>query len=235
MKARPLPWITLTCAATAWLLHRLPSAATAMEFDRSAAAAGELWRVVTSHFVHFNDSHLHWDLIGLLALGSWAEMISRKRWAAALGLAAVAIPGLVAWREPHLATYRGLSGLACVPFGLIVVSLVRTARRHGDAVLRSVAWAAALGFLAKTAYEVTVGQTLFARAGGDFVPVPLAHLAGFLIGVATAWAAPAAVTPPARSPDRRDGDSSTRGRPRETPPASRSRWPRARAGACPGR
>lgn len=230
-----LPWLTLACAGAAWLIHRAPTLAPFLEFDRTAVARGEVWRIATAHFVHFNASHLHWDLAGLLLLGGWAETASRRRWALALGAATIVIPPLVAWLEPNLATYRGLSGLACVPLGLLVVALHRTARRHGDALLRATAWAAALGFLAKTGYEVVAGRTLFVDAGVDFVPVPLAHLAGFVIGVAAAWPAADAVTPPARSPGRRDAGCNTPGRPRETPPVSRSRWRRAHAGACPGR
>lgn len=235
MKTRSLPWITLSCAVAAWLFHRVPAMASALEFNRTAVAQGEPWRIATAHFVHFNDSHLHWDLVGLLVLGCWAETLSRRRWALALGIATIAIPLLVAWLEPHLATYRGLSGLACVPFGLLVISLVRTARRHGDGMLQAAAWAASLGFLAKTIYELTAGRTLFVDAGATFVPVPLAHLAGFVIGVATAMPATDTVTRPARSPGRQDGGCNTPGLPRETPPASRSHWPRAHAGASPGR
>jgi rhomboid family GlyGly-CTERM serine protease len=235
MQTRALPWITFSCAAIAWLLHRVPAAATALEFQQTAVSRGELWRIATSHFVHFNDSHLRWDLIGLVILGAWAETISRRRWVVALGVAAVVIPVLVGWFEPQLTSYRGLSGLACVPFGLIVVALIRSARRHGDTVLRVTAWIATLGFLGKTAYEMMVGQTLFAEAGMDFVPVPLAHLTGFLIGIATALPRADAVTPSAQSPCRRGAGCNGRGRRRGRPPAWRFRWRPARAGACPGR
>lgn len=235
MQTRALPWITLSCAAIAWLLYRVPAAATALEFQQTAVSHGELWRIATSHFVHFNDSHLRWDLVGLLTLGAWAETISRRRWMVALGVATVVIPVLVGWLEPQLTSYRGLSGLACVPFGLIVVALIRSARRHDDTVLRVTAWIAALGFLGKTAYEMMVGRTLFAEAGTDFVPVPLAHLTGFLIGIVTALPGADAVIPSARSPDRRDAGCNGRGRRRGRLPAWRFRWPPRRAGESPGR
>lgn len=233
MKARSVPWITLACATLAWLLHHVPAAA--LEFDRLAVARGEWWRTVTSHFVHFNDSHLRWDLLGLLLLGTWAETLSRHRWSVALGVAAVTIPLLVGGFEPHLTCYRGLSGLACVPLGLIVVALVRSARRHGDAMLRMTAWLAALGFLGKTAFELSSGQAMFADAGTDFVPVPLAHLAGFLIGVVTALPAMKEPIPSVQSPGRPGAGCSRRGRPRGRLPAWRFRWPRGHGSGSPGR
>lgn len=214
MKTRTLPWITLTCAATALLIHRLPGIASTCEFDRTALANGEFWRVVSSHFVHFNDSHLRWDLIGLLVLGTWAEMLARARWALSLALAALAIPAAVWWAQPHLDTYRGLSGLACVPFGLIVVHLLRSARRERDRALGAVASIAALGFLGKTAYEALFDATLFAQANGAFVPVPLAHLIGFLCGAGVPL-----LTPSARPRGRQGEDCSRLGRQRDRLPA----------------
>lgn len=219
MKARSLPWITLTCAATALLLHRLPGIASTCEFDRTALADGELWRVVTSHFVHFNDSHLIWDLLGLLILGCWAETLSRARWALSLALAVLAIPTAVWWVQPHLVTYRGLSGLACVPFGLIVVHLIRTSYRYRDSALSVTTVLAATGFLGKTAYEAVANATLFAQTGGEFVPVPLAHLIGFAIGVAVGWRTFGWLTPSARPRGRRGGGCSRFGRQRDRLPA----------------
>lgn len=224
------PWFTVFCAATAWGLHQVPATAPALEFDRAAMARGELWRALTAHFVHFNANHLYWDLLGLLLLGCWAELISRRAWLVAFLVSSAAISISVWALQPHLLTYRGLSGVACVPLGLIIVHLLRTARRERDPAGAGVAMAGSLLFLGKTLYETVSGRAIFVEAGDTFAAVPLAHLAGFLTGATVG-----AVTPSARSPDRPDAGCNTRGHLRETPPGWRFRWPRGRENACPGR
>jgi rhomboid family GlyGly-CTERM serine protease len=44
-----------------------------------------------------------------------------------------------------------------------------------------------IGLLAKIGYEYATGATLFVGANAGFTPVPLAHLIGAAVGVATAW------------------------------------------------
>jgi hypothetical protein len=86
---------------------------------------------------------------------------------------------------PALDRYRGLSGLDSALFVLLAVSLMR----HGDS--RRVfagAWAL-VGFLAKLAWEGVTGGALFVHDPG-LAAVPVAHLAGAMVGFAVGVARP---------------------------------------------
>jgi rhomboid family GlyGly-CTERM serine protease len=161
-------------AAAAFLI---PGAARWLEYDRAALAGGEVWRLVTGHFVHWSIEHLWWDLIAFAALGMLCERESRTRFLACVGGAALTVSLTLWWAMPGLERYRGLSGLGSALFVLLAVSLMR----HGDS-RRLVAGAWALvAFLAKLAWEGATGGTLFVH-DASLTAVPLAHLAGAIAG-----------------------------------------------------
>jgi rhomboid family GlyGly-CTERM serine protease len=181
MKFR-LPFITLTLALLAVLVHVWPGAAEALQLDRGGHARGEWWRFFTAHLTHFNRDHLVWDVGALLALGTIAEGESRRRFGTALLAAAFAISTAVWWCQPQFATYRGLSGLASACFGVLAGSLLQRPQRAA----RITAGFALLAIGLKTAFEVTTDSTLFAAAS-HYAPVPLAHLIGLVVGVAAVF------------------------------------------------
>ncbi|MCX6953700.1 MAG: rhombosortase [Verrucomicrobia bacterium] len=182
MKTR-LPWLTLSVAAAAVAVHLLPAAADWLQFDRAALGRGELWRLVTAHLTHFGANHLRWDLGVLLAFGTACERQSRRRCAAALALAAVAITPALWAGQPQFALYRGLSGLDCALVGLFAASLLR----HGRAAATLVGAGTLLVFAVKCILELVTAQTVFA-AGTGYAPVPLAHLVGLAAClVAAVW------------------------------------------------
>ena len=182
MKLR-IPWLTLSFAAVAGLLQLVPGAAGQLQFDRPAIAAGEVWRGLTGHLVHFNASHFAWDVFALLFLGSWAEIISRRGMLLTFLLSALSISATVWCLLPHLAVYRGLSGVDSAFIGFVVAHLLRRARQSGDRWDVAVPAVAGLLFLGKSLFELATGQILFAQTGGAFSPVPAAHLVGFGAGV----------------------------------------------------
>ena len=56
--------------------------AGALQYDRGAIAAGQVWRIITGHFTHWSADHLSWDVavfavLGLLAERGWAV---RRGW-----------------------------------------------------------------------------------------------------------------------------------------------------------
>lgn len=182
MKLR-FPTLTLLLSVLVIGLALTPGAAPALQFDRTALATGELWRGLTAHFVHFNSSHLVWDLLMLIVLGALTEQLSRRGLALTLAASALTISASVWIIQPSLATYRGLSGVDCALFGYVLASFLQRARQRGDRPLELVTIASGLFVLAKTVFEFATGQTLFADTHDVFVPVPLAHLVGLLSGV----------------------------------------------------
>src|SRR5689334_9624999 len=51
--------------------------AEALQFDRARIASGELWRLVTCHWTHWDADHLAWDVATFVALGVACERRGR--------------------------------------------------------------------------------------------------------------------------------------------------------------
>ena len=160
-----------------------PLAAEAWEYNRESILHGEWSRLLTGHLTHWNFDHFVWDAATLLVLGVACVWRSVGRTVSALLGSAVAISASLVWLQPDVATYRGLSGLDSALFTLLAAMIWRESRRTGRWKLGTVAIAAALGFLAKAAYESATGATLFVdSANADFIPLASAHLIGGVVG-----------------------------------------------------
>lgn len=175
--------ITILTAAVALL----PEAAALLQFDRSAIATGEFWRIVTGHCVHWNADHLFWDLTMFSLLGAICERRNQPRFAVVLLLATLAIPCSIGVLQPRFETYRGLSGLDSALFTLLAASLLEDKVRE-----KHWPWVIGIslllfGFAAKILFETISGTTVFVdSAAASFEPVPLAHIIGALAGLSPA-------------------------------------------------
>ena len=186
---RNIPWITLALGAVAVVTFVVPGAAQVAELDRSAVAAGEAWRYVTAHWAHFSGGHLAWSLLAFVVLGVLCERCSRTRFLACTAASALAV-SLAVWAfEPSLRTYRGLSGIDSGLFVLLAVSMLRenlSVRAGGWQLWCAAAVAALAAFAGKVACEWVTGRAVFVDdTVGGFVPVPLAHAAGAVVGAVT--------------------------------------------------
>jgi len=173
--------VTCLIATAALLLQSLPDLQPAAELRFTELAASDLWRLVTCHLLHWSWDHFTWDVAVLLAAGTFCETRWPRRFLAVLATASVLIPAAVMISAPQLQSYRGLSGLDSALFALAAGSMLieesRNGRRH-SAVVAAVVVAAQ--FLKITA-ESAAGHTLFVQ-NAPFIPVPLAHLCGAVIG-----------------------------------------------------
>jgi rhomboid family GlyGly-CTERM serine protease len=181
---RPAWLLTGLLSAVMVALALAPGAAAWFQLDREAISAGEWWRVLTCHLVHWNDEHALWDVAVFAVLGGLCEARGRRTYAICLALSGAAI-GLGVWfLLPDLDTYRGASGIDSALFGLLLVALLRESGPWP-------AWRGAclvgvvLGFAAKVAWEAAGGQTIFVDSiAAGMVPVPMVHALGGLIGAA---------------------------------------------------
>lgn len=173
------PWSTFALAGLALVLYALFGARPeALIFTRDGIQAGELWRLFTGHLVHTGADHLVWNLLALLVLGSMFEILERPspcRYFAILAAGCLAIDAALWWGRPGLLGYCGLSGVLTATFVLAVAAGWRAT--GSPWVLLGGA-----GVLAKIGFETATGQTLFADTA--WPPVPLAHAAGLLAGLA---------------------------------------------------
>jgi rhomboid family GlyGly-CTERM serine protease len=180
---RHYPWLTFLVLLPAIAL--LPGRASEwFQYDRTLAGdPAQAWRFVTSQWTHWSASHLFWDGITMLILGIACERTSRTRTAWAIGVSAILVPVAVHAWQPGIAQFRGLSGVCCAAFGLLLARLAIDA--ESSATTRGVVAVAMTAFVVKTGIELATGQAVFAGTRGEFVVVPLAHLVGFGVGVAT--------------------------------------------------
>jgi rhomboid family GlyGly-CTERM serine protease len=122
-----------------------------LRYDRAGIAAGEVWRIVTGHFVHLGWSHFALNMAGL-GLGTWLFGADRspRQWLIATLVSAMASGAGLWWFSPSIEWCVGLSG---VLHGLMVVGF-------GGWVLAGERWAWA--FLA-----VVIGKLTWEQLGGD--------------------------------------------------------------------
>lgn len=181
----PFPFLTLGLAALAIALYGLPGTAEWLAYERQAVAAGELWRGLTAHWVHWSPDHLVWDVATFVALGAASELRSRTRFAVCLLGSGLAIGALVHWGLTGLSHYGGLSGIDCALFALLGAELWREQRRAGRRFAPALALGLGLALALKLGVEWTTGGAMFVSdLGAGVSPVPAAHLAGAAVGLA---------------------------------------------------
>jgi rhomboid family GlyGly-CTERM serine protease len=159
-----------------------------LEFNRAAIADGQWWRWFTGHLVHWDLNHGFWDVLMFAVLGATCESRGRGRFLACVGTSAAAISVAVWWGIPEITAYRGLSGVDSALYTL-AASLVLRDALHQHAWGLGAIWGAALaGFAGKLAFEIVTGATLFVDStSGAFVPLPLVHVVGGLVGLLFAY------------------------------------------------
>lgn len=171
-----LPWLSLALVATAVAIGASPGHGAGLDWQPGA----ETWRLLTSQLTHWDADHLSWDALAVAILGCWSE----RSWPGPTRLALLAglllIPLVVVAVHPGLA-FRGLSGLACVLAVTGGMGAWREARQAGDRLAMGVAGSLLVGLAAKILYELVTHDAVFATAT-IWQPVPLAHLAGALVG-----------------------------------------------------
>jgi len=159
-----------------------PAVVAKLRYERAAVLAGEAWRLVTGHLVHFDVTHLGWNLLGL-ALVAWlfGAEYSPMRWLLILAASTLAIDAGFLLFQPQLDWYVGFSG---VLHGAMAAGLVKWLVRTRDWIT----WLVACLFTAKLAWEHFAGPLPFTAASLDLAVVHEAHSYGALGGFAmAAW------------------------------------------------
>ncbi|MDA1056054.1 MAG: rhombosortase [Planctomycetota bacterium] len=183
----PVIWI-LAIAAAAIALS--PVLQELLQFDAAAIVVGDYWRFLTGHLLHWNFDHLFWNLSVFVVLGTMCERRGRTAFLACLLGSAAAISFFALVALPEMPIYRGLSGIDTGLFALLCVGLFADARARGNRTTQWMIAAAALGLITKTAYEMGSDATIFVdHTAAAFIPIPMAHVLGALVGVAVGFTA----------------------------------------------
>lgn len=157
-----------------------------MQYERPAVSDGEVWRLVTGHWVHLGWRHLALNLAGLfLVWHLFGRMLPLAGWLAVLLVIALSQSAALMVFHPEVLWYVGLSGLL---HGLLAAGAL-AALRH----MPLVGAGALLLLLAKLALE-TLQPGVGIAGAGDWLGGPVvveSHrygaLAGLLIGAPAVW------------------------------------------------
>lgn len=143
----------------------------ALRYDRAAITSGEIWRLVSGHFVHLTWTHCLLNVGGLVALAAILPA-SLRAWRCCVVLAAPI--GLMLFAAlPGLQYYAGFSG---INYGLAVLALLPRAR--GEAIA-AVVLATLVG---RAVWQWFGGVNTDAVAWLGAPPLAAAHLAGLVVG-----------------------------------------------------
>lgn len=175
------PRLTLATAALVVAIFILPGAGESLAWERNAGGFTSWVTALTAHLTHWDLSHLCFDLLAWIVLGSMLEMHARRLWVLTIGLSAPLVSLFVLLAAPDVLIYRGLSGLDSALFITTALMILDRARQQEDRGMAWIAIGSILALLAKIAWEWATGSPVFAR-GGDFTAVPQAHLAGAAAG-----------------------------------------------------
>ncbi len=143
-------------------------------YDRELIIQGEIWRLVTAHFVHIDREHLILNLSALLILGTLLENLQAKLLILSLLLGILAISLGLWFGMESLLFYCGLSGLLN---GLFVVVIWEFWHISKDPIILCLGAAN----LIKIALEMTKNDALFSSIAWPVLPE--AHFFGVLGGV----------------------------------------------------
>ncbi|MDH5259609.1 MAG: rhombosortase [Gammaproteobacteria bacterium] len=101
--------IALICTVIAFSPE---STSDALRYDANAIKNGEIWRLITAHFVHLSLPHLWLNLGGLLLVFVFfAQCVSIRYWLFCLAANTLLISVLIYFLNPEIIWYVGLSGV----------------------------------------------------------------------------------------------------------------------------
>jgi rhomboid family GlyGly-CTERM serine protease len=157
------------------------SAWEALPYNRTAIlTGGEFARLVTAHFLHYDVTHLAWNLVGV-ALVAWlfAREFDPRGWIVILVASTAAVDLGFLVLEPQLEWYVGFSG---VLHGLMAAGLCAWMWRTPDAITALVA----VLFALKLGWEHLVGPLPFTASTLAVPVIHEAHTYGAIGGAAAA-------------------------------------------------
>lgn len=195
----PVRTLVVVLAATGTSL--IPALASVLMYDRNAVFAGAVWQTLTGVLVHWTVEHLLFNLAAFAAAGWVIERRGYPHFWLVGGLTALTGSAVLLAASPEISRYGGLSGIAV---GLIVYASVCGMREEGP-------WrhASTMVFaltLLKVAVELLTGRTpLTAVGAAPFIPVPMVHAIGVLVGVLVALGS----APEGRRSHRSSGDGAS--------------------------
>ncbi len=147
---------------------------THLAYDRGAIAAGQIWRLITAHFVHLDAEHTMLNGFGLVLMWAlFAREYTFGRWMAIYLAAGLGIDVGLWFLTPDVSNYVGASG---AQHGVMTAGTLAFLRR-GDFIR----WPLAAIIVAKLSYEQFAGAMPFSDSGTTVVDAHLYGAAGGIV------------------------------------------------------
>lgn len=174
-----LPILTLLILFASVLSFISPEIGSMFIFDRNAILQGEVWRLFSSHFVHFTGTHLAYNLLAFGAAGWIVERKSYLHFGLLYVLMALIINTSLLILKPAMSYYGGLSGMAC---GFIFYcALVRAGSSRS---WRTICKLIIFFLPIKVALEVYNSASILPYWGQQtFVIMPISHATGIVVAL----------------------------------------------------
>jgi rhomboid family GlyGly-CTERM serine protease len=171
-----IPIHTICVLVLCIALSKVNALASLFVYDREAIFRGELWRLVTSHFVHFSDLHLIYNIFVFGIVGWIVEYKGFKFFKLLWVLMACSISATLLLIKPDMIYFGGLSGMAC---GYILYCSLLCLREPSP--WRNISIFAIILLFVKIILETyNKGSVLPYLGVQTFIPMPLSHTVGSL-------------------------------------------------------
>ncbi len=174
-----VPIAVLSCAVIIAILG--DAGRVWLSYDRPQIAAGELWRLLSGHFVHLGVTHLMWDAAGFLLI--WylvGQSFGRLEWIFVILVSITALDLGFWFLEPNLKWYVGLSGLVHGLVGAGVVAGIKSGRID--------MWILGVALIGKLVYEALVGPLPGSEESSGGAVIVTSHIYGAIGGAVAASA-----------------------------------------------
>jgi rhomboid family GlyGly-CTERM serine protease len=151
-----------------------------LRFDREGIRSGELWRLITGHFVHLGWPHFALNAAGLALV--WylvGDVFDRNRWILISAISILAMDVGLWIFDPELIWYVGLSGLL---HGILAAGLVERLRKPETETI-----VLTLLLVGKLVWEQLSGPLPGSEGTAGGTVVVDSHLFGALGGAAAAF------------------------------------------------
>ncbi len=157
------------------LLFVIPGAAQdALLYSRPAIADGEIWRLITGHFVHCDVAHLAWNLVPIYFIAGLLEQRIGSEILWVILVSCLGVSGWIWFVETDMLLYCGLSGMINGVLAVLLVTLWRETKHPLLPIMGGVA-------LLKIMYETVSHHSLFTSLSWESVPIT--HGAGLAAGI----------------------------------------------------
>ncbi|MCP4135139.1 MAG: rhombosortase [bacterium] len=167
------------------LVQSSETAVLFLQFDKEMIRAGEIWRLITGHLVHWSWDHLSWDLFAFMILGPASYRHNSFSFWFIMLAGPVLISGILWVLLPGMVHYRGLSAIAIALFAYVAAAYIVEAFRVKSYGFAATGLIMFFALAAKMIFELVTGTTVFVSSG-EFISLPRAHLAGAALGLVTA-------------------------------------------------